>query len=170
MFKKALRVILNELKMESFEFGGMKFYKPESSRLGNKFGNDVYRLEFEKEGELISSDFLDSYEILIDKPEVHEEYFSIVSMGLTCFYKEISMDNFIRLDLENSTIEKLIENGVKFFITSESGTLLLSVTNYKGNFKLHKNQNYISIETYSGDSSSAFEVFIPEDSEIRIYF
>lgn len=168
MFKKALRVILNELKLGSFEFGGMKFYKPEVSRIDD---DDVYRLEFEKDGELISSDFLDSYEIFIGKPEVHEKYLSIVSKGLTHFCKDIPMDSYIRLDFNSSTIETLIENGVKFFITSKSGALLMSVTNYKGDFKLYKVQNYISLETYSEDSSPAFEVFIPkEGSEIRIYF
>lgn len=168
MFKEILRVILDELKMESFELGGLTF-----SRLGMVKPSGcgyIYRLVFYANEQCISVDFdEDDCDIFVETYEVADKYISISSKSSSMvFFKEISNDNYIRLDLENSTIESLVRNNIKFHIVSKSSEKVLLSVNYNNNFKLTKIKDYILIGN-SDNSNSAFEVFIPDDSEIRIY-
>lgn len=179
MFKKILKVILDELEIESFKFGDLIFSKP---GIISKTGERVYRLEFYTPRNHIAThndhvvvDFPESYDIFVDDYKVSERYllnFSIVDKeGITRFYKEILSSSYIQLELEDLTIRELMRNQIEFCITTKaSGRTLLRVNRNTENFKLHKIQNYVSIDC-SGNCGSTFEVQVPsEDSEIRIYF
>lgn len=169
MFKKILKVIFRELKLESFEFGGITFYD-----LRKAYNSDgLYRLAFFTDGHRVSLDFNENSDIYVDKTDI-ERYISISPSreSETRFYREMPMDSYIRLGIEDSTLEILVKNGIKFHITSGDENLL-SVNNDNENLKLTRIKNYLLIKDYSkpgSGSGSSFEVRIPGDSEIRIYF
>lgn len=159
MFKKVLDLVFNELKLEKVEFGDLTITKPEDY--------DYYRLECkDKSGRNIVSYFLESDDIDVVNSDIVESYISI-TRDIPRFYKNLPFDSHFKLKIQNEIIEALIKNKIGFCIMTKNDKPIMKLDCHDEGVEFNRLIGSNIISFYS--DKMKVEVFIPDDSEIRIY-
>lgn len=157
MFKKVLNLVFNELKLDKVSFDDLIITKPD----------DYYSLECrDKSGRLIVTDFLESDIIEVSISENCASYISI-TRDVQRFYKMISDSSHFKLEIDNRTIAALIKNKMKFYIMTKNERPVMGLGCHDEDIEFNRliGNNMLSFRS----DKLSFEVFIPDDSEIRIY-
>lgn len=159
MFKRVLDLVFNELKLEKVEFGDLTITKPEDY--------DYYRLECkDKSGRNIVSYFLESDDIDVVNSEIVGCYITIFR-DVKVFYKDLPFDSHFKLKIQNDIIESLIKNKIGFCIMTKNDKPIMKLDCHDEGVQFNRLMGSNIISFYS--DKMKVEVFIPEDSEIRIY-
>lgn len=157
MFKKVLNLVFNELELEKVEFGGLIITKPD----------DYYSMEYrDKSGGLVVTNFSELDVIEIVNSEICGSYISI-TRDIPRFYKDIPFDSHFKLKIDNEIIESLINNRIEFCIMTKNDKPIMKLGCHDEGVRFEKLAGSNIIGFYSDKMN--VEVFIPEDSEIRIY-
>lgn len=157
MFKKVLNLVFNELELEKVEFGGLIITKPD----------DYYSMEYrDKSGGLVVTNFSELDVIEIVNSEICGSYISI-TRDIPRFYKDIPFDSHFKLKIDNEIIESLINNRIDFCIMAKNDKPIMRLGCRDEGVKFNRLAGSNIISFYSDKMN--VEVFVPDDSEIRIY-
>lgn len=157
MFKRVLDLVFNELKLEKVEFGDLTITKP----------GDYYSLECkDKSGRNVITYFLESDDIDVVNTDTCGSWISIFR-DVKVFYKDLPFDSHFKLKIDNGTIESLIKNKIGFCIMTKNDKPIMKLDCHSEEVQFNRLAGSNIISFYS--DKMKVEVFIPEDSEIRIY-
>lgn len=156
MFKKVLNLVFNELKLEKVEFGGLIITKPD----------DYYSMEYKDTGRLVVANFSESDVIEVVNSDTVGSFISI-TRDIPRFYTDIPFNSHFKLKIQNEIIESLINNRIEFCIMTKNDKPIMKLDCHDEGVKFEKLAGSNLIGFYSDKMN--VEVFVPEDSEIRIY-